>query len=684
MGWVEYEVQIATAMAEQRRVLLSIRSAAAELYALPWELLTLKSTGQCLGELPEVLIRYEYPETKTEPESLLARREGGRILLAWSAAGGRVPAEAHQAAIQKACAAGHYLFDIERDVLPNFSLAGLESALVAAKEKGPPISVVHLLCHGISAGSTFGLVCNGQHDSRLVADAESLRDLFASYSDMVRLVVLSACDSGNAGDLGNHLGSLAQAVQRVGLESIVASRFPLSWAGSICLADVLYDKLLLAPASLEEAFLAGRQSLLRLSRDTPELSDWASLQLYAREQTGHDTRPLVIRPYRGLEAFQPEHQRFFFGRDEEVGEIISELRRLEDASPPQARFYIVAGASGTGKSSIVLAGAVPRLLKERGYALVRMRPSEVGLDQSAEQQLAQVLAQARGLAQEKYAGRVLLVVDQFEEIFTHEADAVRRSNFARTLWAAATDPQSKVSVLLTLRVDFIGRCGELSLDDSTRLDTIAYDPAHHAFISQMSLQQLAEVVARPAEMVGLALEPGLVETILKDVEDEPGALPLIEDALDILWKRRRQRTLTLKEYHDAGRVTGTLVGRAEAIISDLEKTGDDRLARRLLVSLVDANAEGGSLSRRRVAIKDLLGEDVAVARAGDHQPIPGGAVAGAGRQGQRCKRPGGAAGGCARDPDPQVGAPERVGAGGLGAGATLARAATAGPGMGPK
>jgi hypothetical protein len=93
-GWAQYELQIAAALAEHRRVVLTIRSSAAELYALPWELLTLKS-GQCIGEVDGLLIRYEWPETASAKEQPGPRPAGGRILVAWSAAAGAVPAAEH-------------------------------------------------------------------------------------------------------------------------------------------------------------------------------------------------------------------------------------------------------------------------------------------------------------------------------------------------------------------------------------------------------------------------------------------------------------------------------------------------------------------------------------------------------------------------------------------------------------
>ena len=130
-GWGQHEQEIAQAIAERRPIFLTIRSSAAELYALPWELLTLKS-GQHIGEVDGLLLRFEWPESKTAAEHPIPRPEGGRILFAWSAAGGVVPVAEHVQAIRAACKAGVHPFNADTDVLSNASLSGLDLCSRAA------------------------------------------------------------------------------------------------------------------------------------------------------------------------------------------------------------------------------------------------------------------------------------------------------------------------------------------------------------------------------------------------------------------------------------------------------------------------------------------------------------------------------------------------------------------------
>lgn len=350
LGWAQHEQRILAAGDRGDPIVVTICSAAAELYALPWELLTLKSTGQHLGELPSLLLRYEWPETATAREQPAPREAGGRILLAWSAAGGAVPASEHLTAIQSACTAGFHPFDSHRDVLAHATYRQLADTLAAAQKSGAPISVLQVLCHGAKAGSTFGLALDAKDGEQALVDAGQLRQLLAPYAGMVRLVVLMACDGGNPGALGNQLGSVAQTLHRAGIATVVASRYPLSVSGSVAFAQAFYAQLLVGPDSLENAVLTARR---RLAQDTGQI-DWASLQLYAHRADGADTRPVVFRPYRGLAAFLPSDRRFYFGRERDVERIVKLLSGSE-------RLVTVVGASGAGKSSLILAGVLPVL-----------------------------------------------------------------------------------------------------------------------------------------------------------------------------------------------------------------------------------------------------------------------------------------------------------------------------------
>ena len=594
-GYSRYEPEIRAAIERREPTTITIRSSAAELFALPFELLTLR-TGQSLGECDALLLRYEWPDNPARPEQPSPRAEGGRVLFAWSAAGGSVPANEHVQAIAAAAKQGGFAFDARRDMLAHASIERIADTLAAAQSSGEPIAILHLLCHGTDIGSTFGLCLDGE-DEAVSVDAAQLRAQLAPFASMVRLVILSACDSGNVGALGGQLGSIAQTLHRCGFQAVIASRYPLSVAGSLVFAKTFYAKLLSVPCSVETAFVATRRKLLLADSAVAQADrslDWVSLQLYARHSDGEQTRPIVVRPYRGLLAFQPEHSRFFFGRERETDEILADLQALIDRGKP--RLLICAGASGTGKSSLVFAGAIPKLLSEDpSLVFLRMRPGSAPL-QTLRDTLAELPAEGRGV----------LVVDQFEELFTQTKSPDLREAFVQKLWELASAPEPGLRIILTMRIDYVGRCGELVLSaDGLRLDRVAYDESHRIFIAQMSVEQLRSALVLPARKVGLSLSDGLAERMLTEVGREPGALPLLQDAMDTLWLHRQGSLLTQSAYDALGGVIGALQVRAEAVTDTLIRAGLGDILRRVLIGLVAVSDDHALDSRARVRLADL-------------------------------------------------------------------------------
>ncbi|WP_437968042.1 CHAT domain-containing protein [Sorangium sp. So ce260] len=598
LGRVGWEADERLLLEDSRQpVQLTLDLGAAELFALPWEAVELPS-GARLGKLPHCLIRYAWPGSATAPRAPDPPPENGRILVAWSAGGMGVPHEEQVASIRGAYKDGGHP-DVDRGVieLGDASLRALGEALAAHA----PVHVLHLVCHGGSVASeraAYGLRLRTPDGAGYeVVEAERLADKLRPHAGELRLCVLCACHGGDAGEIDSRLGSVALALHRAGIPAVVASRYPLSWDGAGALTEALYRELLVEHGSLEGAFAAARERLSALAADAGGV-DWASLQLYARAADGPDHRPVVLRPYRGLLAFQREHARYFHGRQQETEEAVSDLMRLVEGTARRApRFLIVTGASGTGKSSLVLAGVVPALKARdpRWVAPPALRPAP-----DFRERLAQALA-----ARRDPAAPLLLVVDQFEEIFTVLPDKAAREGFLGELWRLAGDASSGVSVLATLRVDFLGRCGELRLGDGEpTLEQVAYDEAHRIFVRRMGRDDLAGIIERPAAQVGLALDEGLAAQMLDDAGDEPGALPLLEYTLDELWKRRRGRRLAREDYERLGGVTGALARRADAILDGLDEIRR-RAARRLLVQLVDARDDAALNTRRRRRLDEL-------------------------------------------------------------------------------
>jgi WD40 repeat protein len=318
-------------------------------------------------------------------------------------------------------------------------------------------------------------------------------------------------------------------------------------------------------------------------------------------------------PYRGLEVFEEEHAEFFFGRSADVQRLLEKLKGT--------RFLGVLGASGSGKSSLVRAGLVPALnrgaLTEGGrWKVALMRPGahpldalsaqlvRLGVDAPMQQTLAELaedprtlrLAASLALTARSAPARLLLVVDQFEELFTHCRDEHTRRAFLANLLEAASHPDGETTVLLALRADFYHRCGAYR-ELAQQLAASQY------LVSPMQEEALREAVEEPARRVGLAFEPGLVATILHDVAGQPGALPLLEHALLELWRRRAGGMLTLAGYRDSGGVEGAIAKRAEQVFESLEP-GQQETARRMFLRLTQVG-EGTPDTRRRVRRKEL-------------------------------------------------------------------------------
>ncbi|MCT9075047.1 nSTAND1 domain-containing NTPase [Streptomyces fulvoviolaceus] len=269
-------------------------------------------------------------------------------------------------------------------------------------------------------------------------------------------------------------------------------------------------------------------------------------------------------PYRGLTRFEPDDRELFFGRDR----LVEELNRLVC----DHRFAVLFGASGSGKSSLLRAGLIPRL---RDEIATRGRPAVLRVltpgDRPA-QTYGHLLAPADGEPES------WVVVDQFEELFTLCRDRAERSRFLDLL-LAARDPDSRLKVLITVRADFYARCAEhRGLADALRGAGLLVGP--------MTADELREAVIKPAQAVGHLVERELTAKIVEEVLDQPGGLPMLSHALLETWRRRTGRMLTLAAYEAAGGVRGAIAASAEEVYGQLTALRQ-RAARQLLLRMIE-------------------------------------------------------------------------------------------------
>ena len=321
-------------------------------------------------------------------------------------------------------------------------------------------------------------------------------------------------------------------------------------------------------------------------------------------------------PYKGLRAFQESDSELFFGRTQLTNQLISNLQ--------SSRFLTVVGPSGSGKSSVVKAGLLPALrrgdvvgseawfitemvpsthpLEELEAALVRIAvdPPASLLDplQKDERGLVRVLKRILPPSSDSNGqpSQLLLVIDQFEELFTLVEDDDRRQHFLNLILTAMHAARSQLRIVLTLRADFFDRPLQLpQLAGLVKANSVVVTPLNSA--------ELEEAITRPAALAGVRFEHGLVPRIIDDVRDQPGMLPLLQYALTELYERHDDTTIAQAAYDNLGGIKGVLGQRAEQIYVGLSPN-DQALAKQTFLRLVTLG-EGVEDTRRRVLQSEM-------------------------------------------------------------------------------
>ncbi|MFD5491347.1 AAA family ATPase [Streptomyces sp. NPDC127091] len=341
------------------------------------------------------------------------------------------------------------------------------------------------------------------------------------------------------------------------------------------------------------AMVIGQVVVYRLENPAPERTEW----------------PRDRIPYPGLDAYSEEEAAVYFGREAQAAEL---TRRLHASAPgPADRFLLLTGASGSGKSSLVRAGVLPRLRRRRWtivptfspgsnplYALAASLAVAGGGRESAGAVLRRLRHGPESLGSElsRLRGgqfqRVLLVIDQFEELTTLASER-EQAQFLETLHACLRQEPS-VRVLATCRVDLLGRL--LGTDHAQLLQ-------HPVALGTLNRAQLAQVVERPAALVGMSFAPGLVETIVDDTGTDD-ALPLLAYLLqELYFACGPGGTVTEETYRQLGGVAGALARQADSTVAALSAPDGIDFALRVLLRFV--TLEERDLARRPVRLSEL-------------------------------------------------------------------------------
>ncbi|MGW3204100.1 nSTAND1 domain-containing NTPase [Streptomyces sp. NPDC001135] len=296
----------------------------------------------------------------------------------------------------------------------------------------------------------------------------------------------------------------------------------------------------------------------------------AARDLAAGAEHGDDTQS----PYRGLARFETGDRDVFFGRDQLTAQLAERVHAH--------RLVAVVGPSGSGKSSLLRAGLIPLLQNEESPG---RRPAAIRILTPGPRPMA---AHSAVMRASRGPGDTIVVVDQWEELFTLCADPAEREACIDLL-LTALDPERGMRVLLAVRADFFGRCAEHpALAAALREATVLVGP--------MSPAELRQAIVKPAMTAGLIVERELTTRIVEEVTEKPGGLPLMSHALLETWRRRRGRALTLYAYEAAGGVHGALSRTAEELYARLPAHQAVR-AQRILLRLITPG-EGAQDTRR--------------------------------------------------------------------------------------
>jgi WD40 repeat protein/energy-coupling factor transporter ATP-binding protein EcfA2 len=322
-------------------------------------------------------------------------------------------------------------------------------------------------------------------------------------------------------------------------------------------------------------------------------------------------------PYLGLDAFSEEDADRFFGRETLVSELVARVK--------ESRCVVTAGPSGSGKSSLVRAGLIHALKQgalpnSERWLYATLTPGRDPIESLALAMSRMAKSPEAGkYLREHFAGpgalhefvesqlsdrqdqRAVIFVDQFEEVFTQVSKEDERLAFLNLLTHAATIENGRVTVLFALRSDFVSNC--------------ATYPQLNALLNQQFMQvgamqpdELVSAIARPALQVGLRIDPDLIAQIVDDMQDEPGALPLMQFALKDLFDAQQAKggviLLTLNDYLARGGLRKALERHADAAFAKLSEN-EQQLARAIFSGLIEIGRETQD-TRRTAAFDELI------------------------------------------------------------------------------
>jgi tetratricopeptide (TPR) repeat protein len=487
---------------------------AAELYALPWELLRDQRTGLPLAVSDHLLWRYCWPERAGAPLDTRLAAAGNRLLFAWSDDGGTVPWEPHRDALEQAATDNFIAFHRDQDILADVTPAAMEQALAAAHAANRPYRILHVLCHGAAVDNVYNL---SWHQRRAVSPSD-LAALLKPYAPELFLVVLCACQSGGYGSPQSLVGTIAQALHRAGIPVVIASRFPLSKAGSTTFCESFYPRLNGAPDALETAFLGARRAL----QVTQSGADHLALQLWSPPRPSAPVRNRKV--WHNLPQLRSGG---FVDRENTLAAI--EERFAAHARTGMVRPIHLSGLPGVGKTAVASEFAYQRM---NHYHTILWLDAQLG-DLSS-----QIAAQAEYLVEDhdptrtvkENAERVRLALEQDGPhlvILDHAEAPIDQTHLPKTGHAdiLVTSRLETVPATETLKVDL------LSPENALRLLCAGRQLAEQDLAAARTLCDALGRLTLPLKVAAAALD-SLRPTELLDWIQQSDAIEAIDDLSD--------------------------------------------------------------------------------------------------------------------------------------------------------
>jgi AAA ATPase domain/WD domain, G-beta repeat len=459
--------------------------------------------------------------------------------------------------------------------------------------------------HSDTADSTGRIYINAT-DSLTMNELKDV--LKPAIEHRVQIAIFNSCDG---------LG-ITPVLERLNIDRLIVMREPIP---DLVAQEFLksFLKSFTQGARFDDAVKAARQHLVGFEGQYPYAS-WLPIVIQNRLVSSPTWQSLgkIRSPYKGLAAFTEADAANFYGREE----TIERYANLVGSVP----LLPIIGASGSGKSSLVQAGLIPYLKQDpdSDWQILTLRPGRNPFDALARAiaqtdranldtiQLDLDLESDRGLLTQKLAQiripqhRILLFIDQFEELFTQLDDEAARQVFLQSLADAVSNAPNFVLVF-TLRNDFLPTLQRDRQDNDFRQLLERYSPQ---LVGSMSRDRLKAAITKPVETLGVEFEGGLVDRLLQDVGTAEGSLPLLQLVLDLLWKNARKRQLTHESYEAIGGSEGmntVLIKLAEDVYDGFVKENKIDRFQQVFLRLI-AIGEINTYNTRRIATRTEIGE----------------------------------------------------------------------------